>query len=79
MSTVIRHSDTCQVKMAKSSKTVEAVVGQFIFEESLDIILNKSVQLKLRWNGKCYEGKSAGMDIESAGPTVTHTKTGIRG
>lgn len=65
--------------MAKSSKTVEAVVSRFIFQESLDVVLNKSVQLKLRWNGKCYEGKSAGMDIESTGPTVTYTQTGIRG
>ena len=79
MSTVIRHSETCQIKMAKSSKTIEAVVSRFIFQESLDVVLNKSVQLKLRWNGKCYEGKSAGMDIESAGPIVTQTQTGIRG
>jgi hypothetical protein len=79
MSTIIRHGDTCQIKMAKSSKTVEAVVDQFIFQESLDVILNKSVKLKLRWNGKCYEGKSAGMDIESSGPTITRTQTSSRG
>jgi hypothetical protein len=79
MNTITRHSDTCQVKLAKSSKTVEAVVDQFIFEKQLDIILNKSVKLKLRWNGKCYEGKSAGMDVESSGPTVTYTQTSLRG
>lgn len=79
MSTMIRHSETCQVKMAKGSKTVEAVVDQFIFETALDVILNKSVKLKLKWNGKCYEGRSAGMDIESDGPTVTFTQTGTRG
>ena len=76
MSTVIRHADTCQVKMAKSSKTVEAVVDQFIFEQVLDVILNKSVKLKLKWNGSCYEGRSAGMDVESKGPTVSFTQTG---
>ena len=65
--------------MAKSSKTVEAVVDQFIFEQVLDVVLNKSVKLKLRWNGRCYEGCSAGMDIESAGPTITKTQTGVRG
>ena len=32
MSIILRHADTCQIKMAKSSKTVEAVVDQFIFE-----------------------------------------------
>jgi len=79
LSTVIRHGDTCQIKMAKGAKSVEAVVSQFIFEDSLDVVVNKSVKLKLRWNGKCYEGRSAGMDIESAGPTVTYTQTGIRG
>ena len=73
---MMRHSETCQVKIAEGSKTVEAVVDQFVPEVALDIILNKSVKLKLRWNGKCYEGRTAGMDIESAGPTVTYTQTG---
>jgi hypothetical protein len=62
--------------VAKSSKSVEAVVSQFIFEDRLDVVLNKSVKLTLKWNGKCYEGKGAGMDVESAGPTVTKTQTG---
>lgn len=79
MNTITRHSDTCQVKLAKSSKTVEAVVDQFIFEKQLDIILNKSVKLKLKWNGRCYEGNGAGMDVESFGPTVTYTQTSLRG
>ena len=65
--------------MAKNSKTVEAVDDQFSFEQVLDVILNKSVKLKLKWNGRCYEGKSAGMDIESNGPTITYTQTGSRG
>ena len=79
MSTMIRHSDTCIIKMAKSSKTVEAVVAQFVPEVALDVVLDKSVKLKLKWNGKCYEGRTAGMDIESAGPAVTYTQTGARG
>lgn len=79
MNTITRHGDTCMIKMAKSSKTVEAVVDQFVPEVSLDVILNKSVKLKLKWNGKCYEGRTAGIDIESSGPTITYTQTGIRG
>ena len=79
MSTIIRHANTCQIKMAKNSKTIEAVVDQFIFEQVLDVILNKSVKLKLKWNGRCYEGRSAGMDIESNGPAVTYTQTNSRG
>jgi hypothetical protein len=76
MTTILRHSDTCQVRVSKSSKSVEAVVSQFIFEDKLDIVLNKSVKLTLKWNGKCYEGRSAGMDVESAGPVVTKTQIG---
>jgi len=33
----------------------------------------------MKWNGRYYEGRSAGMDFESSGPTVTRTTTGIRG
>ena len=76
MSTILRHGDTCQIKVAKSSNTVDAVVSKFIFEERLDVILNQSVKLSLTWNGRCYEGRGAGMDVESAGPTVTKTRTG---
>lgn len=79
MSVIMRHAETCQIKMAKNSKTVEAVVDQFIFEQVLDVVLNKSVKLKLKWNGRCYEGHSAGMDIESNGPAITKTQTGVRG
>lgn len=75
----IRHSDTCQVKMAKSSKMTEAVVDQFIFEKQLDVIINKAIKISMKWNGQCYEGRSSGMDFESAGPTVTRSQTGVRG
>jgi len=76
VSTILRHGDTCQIKVAKSSNTVDAVVSNFIFEERLDVVLNKSVKLTLKWNGRCYEGRGAGMDVESDGPTVTRTQTG---
>jgi hypothetical protein len=76
VSTILRHGDTCQIKVARSSNTVDAVVSNFIFEERLDVVLNKSVKLTLKWNGRCYEGRGAGMDVESDGPTVTRTQTG---
>ena len=79
MAEILRHSDTCQVKMAKSSKLTEAVVSEFEFQSKLNVIVNKAVKINMKWNGKCYEGRSAGMDFESAGPTVTKTQTGVRG
>ena len=79
MSQLLRHSDTCQIKMAKSSKMTEAVVQDFEDKVLLNVIVNKAVKISMKWNGKCYEGRNAGMDFESAGPTVTRTYTGIRG
>lgn len=76
---IVRHSNTCKVKMAKSAKLTEAVVDQFVFQQQLDVIINKAVKLKLKWNGRCYEGRGSGMDFESEGPEVTITNTGVRG
>ena len=33
----------------------------------------------MKWNGKLYEGRAAGMDFTSKGPAVSRTQTGIRG
>ena len=79
MSTIIRHTDTCQIKMAKSSKMTEAVVQDFEEKVLLNVIVNKAVKISMKWNGKCYEGRNAGMDFESNGPTITRTQTGSRG
>jgi hypothetical protein len=77
MTTIIRHGETCLLKM--NGKSVEAVVDQFVFETILDVVVNKSVKLKLKWNGRCYEGRSAGLDIYSDGPKISRTQTAIRG
>ena len=79
MATIIRHSDICQIKMAKSAKMTEAVVQAFEDQVLLNVIVNKAVKISMKWNGKCYEGRNAGMDFESAGPTVTRTSTAGRG
>jgi hypothetical protein len=65
--------------MAKSSKLTEAVVQSFEEHKTLNVIVNKAVKISMQWNGKCYEGRSAGMDFESSGPAVSRTSTGIRG
>jgi hypothetical protein len=79
MADILRHSNTCLVKMAKSSKMAEAVIQDFEDKKLLNVIVNKAVKINMKWNGKCYEGRSAGMDFESQGPTVTKTQTGLRG
>jgi hypothetical protein len=79
MAEIIRHGNTCLIKMAKSSKMTEAVIQDFEDKKILNVVVNKSVKISMKWNGKCYEGRSAGMDFESQGPSVTKTQTGIRG
>jgi hypothetical protein len=58
---------------------VEAVVQDFREKETLNVILNQSVKMSMKWNGRLYEGRMAGMDFTSTGPTVSKTQTGIRG
>ena len=79
MAEITRHGDTCLIKMAKSSKMTEAVVSSFEDKVSLNVIINKAIRISMKWNGKCYEGRSTGMDFESDGPTVSKTQTGLRG
>lgn len=79
MSTITRHGDTCQVKQTASNRLVEAVVQDFREKEMLNVILNKSVKMAMKWNGKCYEGRMAGMDFTSDGPSVSKTATSSRG
>ena len=73
---VVRYGETCTVKQAYSSKTVEASVHEFKERQNLTVVLNKSVKLPMVWNGKLYEGKMAGIDFTSAGPTINRTTTG---
>jgi len=65
--------------MANSEKLTEAVVQNFKEHENLTVIVNKLVKISMRWNGKCYEGRAAGMDFVSDGPTLSRTQTGPRG
>jgi hypothetical protein len=67
------------IKMAKSSKETTAVVDVFEEHVKLNVIVNKAVKIAMTWNGRYYEGRSAGMDFESAGPAITRTSTGLRG
>ena len=73
---VVRYGDKCKVKQANTGKTVEAEVYEIKEKEKLIVVLNKSVKLPMVWNGKIYEGRMAGIDFLSDGPTITKTKTG---
>lgn len=64
------YAETCMVKSFVSGKEVEAVVSRFQINESLEVIINRSVKLQMKWTGTVYEGRSAGMDFVSAGPKL---------
>jgi hypothetical protein len=79
MSEIVRHAETCMIKMAKSAKETTAVVESFEDRVKLNVVVNKAVKISMKWNGRYYEGRSSGMDFESDGPEVTRTSTGLRG
>ncbi len=61
---------TCIVTQIMSKRTAVAVVQDFEPQIKLHLILNKEIKLSMVWNGTAYEGRGAGMDFISAGPTV---------
>lgn len=60
---------TCTIKSIPGGKLVEAVIMEFKQGERLLVVLNKSVKLSMSFNGRNYEGRAAGLDFESKGPT----------
>ena len=79
MTNVLHYSDTCKVKLINTTKIAEAVVQNFKEKQLLNVIFNKSIVVSLKWNGKVYEGRAAGLDFESDGPDINYVKTGVRG
>lgn len=79
MSTISRHANSCKVTQTASNKTVDAEVMAFNEGRNLTVVMSKSVKLMMNWNGRQYEGRMAGMDFISDGPTVTKTQTSSRG
>ena len=73
---VVRYGDKCIVKQDNSSKSVEAEVLEFKEKKNLIAVLNKSVKLNMIWNGKLYEGKMAGIDFNTTGPSINRSTTG---
>jgi hypothetical protein len=79
MSTISRYGDTCKVTQTSSNKTVDAEVMALNEGRNLTVVMNKSVKLMMNWNGQKYEGRMAGMDFVSDGPSITKTQTSSRG
>ena len=73
---VMRYSDKCVIKQVNSSKSVEAEIFEFREQKNLIVVLNKSIKLPMVWNGKLYEGRMAGIDFITEGPSIQKTKTG---
>lgn len=76
MATITRHSDDCMVRQTSSGREVKGEIMAFNEGRNLIVVVNKTVKILMSWNGKCYEGRSAGMDFTSAGPQVSKTQTG---
>lgn len=74
---ISRVSSTCIIQQVGSSgKNVSAEVHEFKENERLTVVLNKSVKLAMKWNGKLYEGRMAGLDFVTTGPKINKTTTG---
>ena len=76
MATITRHSDNCIVKQVSSGREVKGEIMAFNEGRNLTVVMNKSVKLMMTWNGRLYEGRAAGMDFISVGPTISKTQTG---
>ena len=76
MATITRHSNTCTIKQVASGREVSGEIMTFNEGRNLTVVMNKSVKVIMTWNGRMYEGRSAGMDFTSDGPQVSKTQTG---
>lgn len=67
------YADTCDVTNTDHDRTVQAEILNFVPERVLDVSLDRSVKLTMRWQsspagGGLYVGNMAGMEFTSAGP-----------
>lgn len=63
-----RFENTCEVRQESSGRSVQAEIMAFNEGRNLTVVMNKSVKLLMNWNGRCYEGRMAGIDFISNGP-----------
>ena len=72
----IRFDPTCTITQLSSRKDVVAEVHEFSQHDRLIVVVNKSIKVHMKWNGKMYEGAMAGMDFVSAGPVIERYSQG---
>lgn len=59
----------CKVKSVPGGRVVDGVVMEFTPGRSITVVINKLMKIIMKYNGRVYEGRAAGMDFETAGPT----------
>jgi hypothetical protein len=62
--------DKCKLTCTSNGITMEADVLSFKEEQFLSVAIAE-MKISMKFNGKLYEGKAAGMDFTTPGPKVT--------
>lgn len=62
--------DKCKLTCTSNGITMDADVLLFKEEQFLSVAIAE-MKISMKFNGKLYEGKAAGMDFTTPGPTVT--------
>lgn len=76
------YSDTCEIHNTDRGKTFTAEILNFVPEKILDVSLDRSVKISMRWqnsptgSGGFYIGSMAGMEFTSEGPDSVTYKLG---
>lgn len=60
----------CKVRSVPGNRVADGVVMEFTPNRSITVVVNKTMKIIMKYNGKVYEGRAAGMDFETAGPTT---------
>lgn len=61
--------EQCKITCANNGKTLDAYVMSFTEGKFLTVVIAE-MKINMKFNGKVYEGKSAGMDFTSNGPKI---------
>jgi hypothetical protein len=68
-------SKTAMLTNTRNEQSVEAEVDNVRVNESLDAFVAHT-KIHMRWNGKIYVGKMAGMEFTTPGPKQHTSKQG---